>query len=180
MAYRSRSAMGAETVRRWAAQLPLGGSVLDLGCGHGLPITQVLIEEGLRPYGIDASATMIAAFRLRHPHLPVEHNRVECSSLFHRRFDGVIAWGLLFLLHADLQAKVIHQIGAALERGGRFLFTAPAQACFWTDQLTGNMSRSLGADGYLRLIESAGLELEEQREDEGQNHYYIGRRIGPG
>ena len=38
------SRIGAEAVRRWARRLPEGSTVLDLGCGSGVPITEVLIE----------------------------------------------------------------------------------------------------------------------------------------
>jgi hypothetical protein len=46
MARRSESAVGVVTARAWAASLPSGGTVLDLGCGHGVPISQTLIEAG--------------------------------------------------------------------------------------------------------------------------------------
>jgi SAM-dependent methyltransferase len=42
--------------------LPAGATVLDLGRGTGVPISQVLIEHGFNVYGVDASASMIAAF----------------------------------------------------------------------------------------------------------------------
>ena len=39
--------VGVNTVRKWARTLPGGASVLDLGCGPGFPITEVLVTEGL-------------------------------------------------------------------------------------------------------------------------------------
>jgi len=33
------TAIGVEEVRKWAGTLPPGGSVIDLGCGPGFPIT---------------------------------------------------------------------------------------------------------------------------------------------
>ena len=68
---------------------------------------------------------MVAAFRERFPHVPVEHNTVEASEFFGRTFDGVLAWGLLFLLEPAAQALVIEKVAGALNPGGRFLFTAP-------------------------------------------------------
>lgn len=38
--------------------------------------------------------------------------------------------------------------------------------------LTGKTSVSLGSDAYRRIIESAGLALMGEAEDDGQNHYY--------
>lgn len=180
MSHRAGSTIGVATVRRWAKLLPPGGAVLDLGCGHGVPISQALVDEGFTVSGVDASATMIAAFRAQLPNAPAEHSEVEDAQFFGLQFDGVIAWGLMFLLTGDAQAKVIRKIAAALKPGGRFLFTAPQQGCEWPDNLTGQMSRSLGSDAYRRLVESAGLLLEDEADDDGQNHYFFVRRPANG
>ena len=175
MSGRARSSIGAATVRRWAKDLPPSGDVLDLGCGHGAPISEALVDEGLNVFGVDASRTMIAAFRARFPHAQAECNAVEDSCFFDRRFDGVVAWGLMFLLQPDAQANLINKVAAALKPGGRFMFTAPYQVCEWSDILTGQKSVSLGADAYRRIVEAAGLILDDEDDDEGQNHYYFVR-----
>jgi 2-polyprenyl-3-methyl-5-hydroxy-6-metoxy-1,4-benzoquinol methylase len=54
-------------VREWSKTLPPGSSILDLGCSHGVPIPQVLIEERFAVYGVDASARMIETFCSRFP-----------------------------------------------------------------------------------------------------------------
>jgi 2-polyprenyl-3-methyl-5-hydroxy-6-metoxy-1,4-benzoquinol methylase len=169
---RSASKIGVATVREWGRTLPHGGSVLDLGCGHGVPISQTLFELGLSVSGVDASPRMVAAFRLRFPDASVECSAVENAASLRNRFDGVVAWGLMFLLSPDVQASLIHKIAAALNPGGKFLFTAPSVACEWPDTLTGRPSISLGAQTYQQIIVSAGMELVSQTEDEGQNHYY--------
>jgi len=73
--------------------------------------------------------------------------RGECA-LFGRTFDGVMAWGLIFLLEPGAQVKLIHKVAAALKPGGRFLFTSPQRVCKWADCITGHTSISLGSDGY--------------------------------
>jgi SAM-dependent methyltransferase len=168
--------VGVSTVRKWASTLRSGGAVLDLGCGSGYPITQVLVEAGLVVHGVDASPSMVAAFRARFPGVPVECNDVVKSSLFGREFDAVVAWGLLFLLRPDAQAQLIEKVGRALTRGGQFLFTAPRQLCEWSDSMTGLLSISLGAESYRCFLETAGLELVDEMEDEGENHYYVASR----
>jgi len=173
---RTMSGIGAATVRQWAKAIPPGGDVLDLGCGHGAPISEALVDEGLNVYGVDASPSMIAAFRARFPHAPAEISPVKDSRFFDRRFDGVVAWGLVFLLAPETQARLIHKVAAALKPGGKFLFTAPYQKCEWSDILTGRKSVSLGAEAYRRIVEAAGLILDDETEDEGQNHYYFIRR----
>lgn len=166
-------AVGVPIVRSWAATLPPGGAVLDLGCGPGDPITHVLIDAGLSPYGVDASPTMVAAFRERFPDVPVECNSVENSNFFGRTFDGVIAWGLIFLLEPEVQADLIRKVANVLVPGGRFAFTAPRLACTWNDAMTGLPSVSLAPEDYRLLIETAGLRVVDEPEDEGDNHYYM-------
>jgi 2-polyprenyl-3-methyl-5-hydroxy-6-metoxy-1,4-benzoquinol methylase len=176
MSRRTGSSVGVATVREWAKPLPPGTAVLDLGCGHGLPISQALVDEGFTVYGVDASPSMIAAFRARFPHARAECSAVEDSQFFGRTFDGVVAWGLIFLLAADAQAKLIHKVSTALKPGGRFLFTSPHQVCQWPDNLTRQNSVSLGSDAYRQTLEAAGLILVYEAEDEGQNHYYFVRK----
>jgi 2-polyprenyl-3-methyl-5-hydroxy-6-metoxy-1,4-benzoquinol methylase len=169
--------MGASIVRSWAQTLPTGATVLDLGCGSGIPISKVLVEEGLSVYGIDASATMVNAFQHNFPMAPVACESAEDSLFFERTFDAIICWGLLFLLSKATQAKVIQKAADALQPGGRFLFTAPYQEISWEDVLTRQLSLSLGAENYTSLLSTSGLYLLEELEDEGENHYYHAIKI---
>ena len=166
-------AIGGAIVRQWAQGFPSGATVLDLGAGPGEPSTRILLEAGLSPYAIDASPTMVAAFRERFPGVPIERNTVEASAFFERTFDGVLAWGLLFLLAPLVQARIIEKVARALEPGGRFLFTAPRQPLEWLDAMTGRPSQSLGEAAYARLLGDAGLAWVGEAEDEGENHYYF-------
>ena len=166
-------AIGAATVRAWAQTFPPGATVLDLGSGPGEPSTRILREAGLATYAVDASAAMVAAFRDRFPGVPIEHSTVEASAFFDRTFDGVLAWGLLFLLEPAAQALVITKVAGALNPGGRFLFTAPKEPHEWLDAMTDRQSRSLGAETYERLLREAGLTWVAEEQDEGENHYYF-------
>lgn len=169
---RQRSNIGVGTVQTWARSLPAGATVVDLGCGSGVPISQALIEAGHTVYGMDASPSMVAAFRRRFPELPVACEPVEQSSFFGRTFDGAIAWGLIFLLPEETQRAILHRVAQALTTGGRLLFTAPSQRYSWVDLSTGRRSQSLGADGYRAALADAGFVLAREYHDEGENHYY--------
>jgi SAM-dependent methyltransferase len=174
---RQRWPIGVTTVRAWARLLPAGASILDLGCGSGVPISGALLEDGFAVYGVEAAPSLAAAFRDRFPHAHVACEPVEESRFFDRTFDGAVAWGLLFLLPADAQRALIHRVARVLRPGGRFLFTAPAQACTWRDLSTRRTSLSLGAAAYERTLAQAGLILVETHVDEGENHYYDAARL---
>ncbi|MBK9260573.1 MAG: class I SAM-dependent methyltransferase [Polyangiaceae bacterium] len=173
-----RSDIGAATVRQWATCLPKGGSVLDVGCGSGVPISMALMDDGFQVAGLDASPTLVGAFRTRFPGAVVACEAAEQSRFFGRTFDGVIAIGLLFLLSEQSQRELVRRLASALRPGGRLLFTAPHERCVWTDQLTGRTSLSLGAAEYRRLLEGAGMALARSLEDEGENHYYDALAVG--
>lgn len=170
---RMRSGVGASLVRDWAiAQLPPGSAIVDVGCGSGVPIAEALIGAGFAVSGIDASPRLVAAFHARFPDAPVVCEAAQISAFFDRTFDAAVCVGLIFLLSEADQAALIGRVAQALKPGGRFLFTAPLQACEWSDNLTGRLSRALGQAAYTALLDTCGLSLVASHRDEGGNHYY--------
>ena len=165
--------MGVATVREWSDTVPPRSFILDLGCGHGVPISQVLIHKAFAVYGVDASPKMIAAFRQRFPSAYAQWAAVEDSEFFGRTFDGIVAWGLIFLLPEEVQATIICKVAKALNHGGRFLFTSPEKPVTWQDAVTGRPSISLGSAKYQRILNAEGLTLDGEQSDEGDNHYYL-------
>ena len=174
---RAVNGVGTSAVRSWAKTLKSGGEALDLGCGTGIPSTMILIEAGMKAYAVDASPSMVSDFQKNFPQVPVACEPVEDSMFFGRVFDSILAWGLLFLLPAETQEMLIPKMAAALKPGGRLLFTSPPVIVEWDDAMTGERSRSLGAERYKELMAGAGLSLIDEFEDEGENHYYHAIRL---
>jgi SAM-dependent methyltransferase len=164
--------IGVNRVRGWANTLPRGAAVVDVGCGSGLPITEVLVAAGLRVYGVDAAPSFVQAFRSNLPNTPIACEAVQDSKFFDRTFDGVLAWGLMFLLSPADQRRLIQRIADILVPGGRLLFTSPAEVASGKDVMTGRETRSLGAEEYRRQLSAVGLSVAREYEDEGQNHYF--------
>jgi SAM-dependent methyltransferase len=175
---RAVNGVGSSTARAWARTLNRGSVVLDIGCGTGIPVTKILLDEGLTAYALDASPTMIEAFRQNFPSVPVACESVERSPFFNRSFDGIIAVGLIFLLSEETQRMLIPKMAAALNPGGRLLFTSPLYKVEWKDAMTEQLSRSLGAEQYRELISVSGLSIVDELDDEGENHYFNAIRQG--
>ena len=164
--------IGVKAVREWARTLAHGAAVIDLGCGPGFPITEVLFAEGLNVYAVDASPSFVEAFRRNLPGIPVACEAVEDSTFFNRTFDAVIAWGLMFLLPAEEQRRLIRRVTEILVPGGRLLFTTCAEPLIWNDAMTGLESRSLGGVEYRSQLTASGLSVIRDYDDEGENHYF--------
>lgn len=168
-----RSQVGARLVAEWAkTHLPASAAILDIGCGSGVPISKVLVDNGFSVWGVDASPSMISAYRRNLPDMPAVCEAVQDSPFFNRTFIGVVSIGLVFLLDEGDQRKVLTKVANVLEPGGRFLFSAPREVCRWNDRLTGGPSISLGLDAYAAHLSNEGLQLGDCRTDEGGNNYY--------
>lgn len=102
---------------RFAAAVPTGARVLDLGCGPGLHAA-ALRERGLAVEASDASPEM-AALALRDHGIPVRVEPFEALDA-QARYHGI--WASFSLLHApraDLPA-LLARIHRALVPGGAF------------------------------------------------------------
>ena len=100
----ARSDIGTDIVKAWAAELAPGARVLDLGCGHGDPNMPLLLSAGLKVSAIDASPSLLAAFRAKFPGVETACEPAERSAFFGHRFEGVLAIGLVFLLPETTQS----------------------------------------------------------------------------
>jgi cyclopropane fatty-acyl-phospholipid synthase-like methyltransferase len=164
--------IGVSVVRDWACTLGKGSSVLDLGCGTGIPITNVLLDQGMLVHGIDASPTLVKVFQQNFPNTIVTCEAVEDSSFFDKKFDGIIAVGLLFLLSEETQVMLLKKAANSLAQNGKLLFTSPVIETRWNDVMTGQQSISLGSEKYEEILSESGVVLLSGFEDEGNNYYF--------
>lgn len=175
--HRAQSTIGVDVLRAWAAQLPSGASILDLGCGAGAPVSTTLVDLGFRVAGIDGSPRLVEAYRARVPHAEALCEAVETSAWFGRTFDAIVAIGLLFLNDEAAQRAIVAHLGRAVVPGGRVLVTAPWQTATWIDPTTRLECRSLGRAEYVRAFARAGFAVDVMPTDDGGNHYYSAVRV---
>lgn len=175
---RDRSRVGVELIERWARSLSFGTPIVEIACGGGYPITQVLVDSGLAVWAIDTSPTLLRQFRLRFPTIPTQCASALDSTYFGRTFEAVISIGLVSFLHEDEQLALLARVSEILEPGGRFLFTAPIEMGTWRDVTTGLECWSLGRIGYTRALERLGFRMIRTHVDEGENNYYDAEKIG--
>jgi len=175
--YSVTSTVGCRIIEQWVLALPARAVVLDVGCGSGSPRSQAVMRKDFRLYAVDGAPTLAAAFKDRFTDAQVACENVTESRFFDISFDGILAWGLVFLLPHDEQLSLLNRLVAALKPEGRLLFTAPSQQCTWNDATTGQLSLSLGSDAYRAHLSAFGAPVVNEFDDEGGNHYYSARRI---
>ncbi len=123
-------------------------------------------------FGVDAAPSFVSAFQRNLPGTSVVCESALESSFFDRTFDAVLSVGLMFLLKAEEQHRLIQRFADILLPGGRLLFTSTAEPHVWTDVMTGLESISLGAEEYRKLLGAAGVSVAEEYEDAGESHYF--------
>ncbi|KAJ7696761.1 S-adenosyl-L-methionine-dependent methyltransferase [Mycena rosella] len=102
-------------------KLPGSADVLELGCGAGVPCTQVLVEHGLNVTGNDISAAQIALAREHVPKATLIQGDMLALDFAPASFDAVLAFYSIFHLPKEEQALMIEKIRGWLKPGGWLL-----------------------------------------------------------
>ncbi|MGX6606502.1 class I SAM-dependent methyltransferase [Micromonosporaceae bacterium Da 78-11] len=110
----------AALVERISGLLPAGASVLDLGCGTGVPTATILTASDHRVVGVDVSEGMLALAREQVPAAEFVHADFTDLAADFGSFQAVTAFfSLLMLNKADIAATVAKVTGW-LKPGGYF------------------------------------------------------------
>lgn len=156
---RRRDGIETPWLNRFASRIPEGGTILDLGCGSGEPISRFLIEAGYSLTGIDTSPELLDMARARFPTAHWIEQDLRELDLGAIQFDGIISWGTVFHLTQVDQRALIAVMGTYLSPGASLLMTVGDHAGegegFIGD--TAVYHASLSVDDYRRCLADAGL-----------------------
>lgn len=153
-----------EWLDRFAARLPPGGTILDVGCGSGQPIAAYLIGRGFLLTGVDSSPSLIALCRNRFADREWIVADMRALNLG-RRFDGVIAWHSSFHLAPDDQRALIPRLARHVSPGGHLMFTSGDDEGVRIGQWQGEplYHASLAPAEYRALLEGSGFTIVDHR-----------------
>lgn len=147
-------------LERFAALLPAGGSVLDVGCGAGEPLAAFIIERGHAVTGVDIAPAMIERARARFPAAVWTVGDMRTLDMG-RTFDGILGWHSFFHLRPDEQRATLPRFAAHLNPGGVLMITVgPAET-----EVVGRVGddpiyhASLAPDEYRRILAALGLRI---------------------
>lgn len=158
---------------RFLAHVPLGGTVLDIGCGTGEPIARYLLQCGRRVVGVDSSPAMIEMCRARFPGAEWEVADMRRLALG-RAYDGIIAWDSFFHLIADDQQAMFPLFAAHASPGAVLMFTSGSGAGEAIGEYRGEplYHASLDPAEYEHLLERNGFSLVAHVIDDADCGYH--------
>jgi SAM-dependent methyltransferase len=148
-------------LERATSLVPPPGTVLDVGCGSGEPISRYFIERGYDVTGVDVVEEMLEMCRVRFPRmrwLQADMRRIDVGA----RFDIVIAWDSFFHLSPNDQRCMFHTFRRHTAPGGVLMFTSgltEGEAIggdLFGDEL---YHASLDTEEYARLLDDHGYDV---------------------
>lgn len=167
---------------RFAALIPSGGTILDIGCGSGEPIARHLIETGHAVTGIDASDAMIGQCRGRFPAAKWTVADMRCLALG-QRFAGLVAWDSLFHLRPDDQRAMFPILAAHAAPEAALMFTSGPRAGEAIGEYRGQPLFHASLDGaeYRLLLAQNGFKVVAQTNEDptcGGHTVWLARSLG--
>jgi cyclopropane fatty-acyl-phospholipid synthase-like methyltransferase len=148
-------------VRAFAADLPHGSRILDVGCGNGLPATGVLALSH-EVTGVDISEEQIARARSNVPAATFVRGDVREVDLPAGPFDAIVALYLIDNIARDDYPTLFRRLGELLRPNGRLLLSAepgedPWQQYTWLG--VPMFINTVATDQLVQLVQEAGLSV---------------------
>jgi cyclopropane fatty-acyl-phospholipid synthase-like methyltransferase len=157
-----RSSVRAAKLAELIEQLPAGASILDLGCGAGIPAAHELVMLGFNVTGVDASSGQIARARRNVSRARFIQADMAAVQFAPESFDAVAAFYSVTHLPKSEHGVLIGRIAKWLRPGGRFLANFGAVEGDWSEEWLGTTMFFSHHHPEItkRLVRAAGLRLE--------------------
>jgi len=168
------------------SMLPSGSRVLDIGCGTGVPVSDMLAKAGLEVIGCDISPKMIQLAQSR------VNGHFTVSDMLTYEFEGKFAAVFIIFSHLQLSYtdfhSVVYKYANALRPGGILALGQMPSDLYVKDDSNYDETKTyvedyptpfmgeplpglaLSADGQRKFLSSMGLEIVWERIDTFQPH----------
>ncbi len=164
-------------VQKLLKLLPKKSIVLDLGCGAGVPVDDLLIKAGHEVIGIDISEEQIKLARANCPR--GQYLVGDIQNLVEREYQvqAIVSFYTIFHVSRTKQGEVLKTLASFLPHDGLLLLTMGDRAFEGTHQLydTTMWSSQYGTRENTALVEAAGFAilLNETDTSGGERHQVI-------
>jgi cyclopropane fatty-acyl-phospholipid synthase-like methyltransferase len=151
------------------SRLPAQASVLDLGCGTGVPILKYLIEQNINVTGVDASEKILGIAKANFPEAPFVLQDMRQLDL-DKKFNAIIAWHSFFHLPVDDQPAMFKRFTNHLNTNGILLFTSGTEHGEAWGNIGGEdlFHGSLATAEYERLLRENDFEVLKHVVDDAE------------
>jgi SAM-dependent methyltransferase len=149
-------------------------SILELGCGAGVPCTQILAQNSWSLVAVDISSTQLELARENvkvgeggKETVEFVNSDMHALSFPDEKFDAVVGFYSIIHLPRDEQVLLMAKIGKWLKPGGHFLanFAATGSEGSWQENWlvegSGMFWSSWDEGKSLEMVREAGLEVLE-------------------
>lgn len=146
---------------RFVASLPdQRRTVLDVGCGPAVPISQYLIKRGCQVHGVDSSSAMVTMSRQRFPDHQWDVTDMRGLDL-DQQFGGIIAWDSFFHLSAHHQRRMFPIFARHAAPSAMLMFTSGPRAGEQVGSYRGEAlyHASLDPSEYRSLLSDNGFDV---------------------
>ena len=143
---------------------PPSPRILELGCGPGVPITRMLLDQGAQVVANDLSARQISMARDRCPQATFIPGDMTGLSFDPASFDGITSFFTIFHLPRAEQKDMLSKIHSWLKPGGMFvcnLATIDEEEIHGEFLGHGMFWSSYGEEDNVAMVKDAGLEVVE-------------------
>jgi SAM-dependent methyltransferase len=125
LADRPRDAGDVAALAQFTARVPAGCSVLDLGCGAGVPVTQHLRGAGYSVVGLDFSMTQLR-LACQNVSAPLVQGDMSALPFRAESFDGVVAYYSIIHVPRGEHETIAKETRRVLVPGGHGLLVLGA------------------------------------------------------
>ncbi|PUA27300.1 MAG: hypothetical protein B0W54_11930 [Cellvibrio sp. 79] len=95
-------------------ELPANSRVLDLGCGHGIPVAKLISDQGHRITGVDHSEKLLTFAQIEMPEHEWLLNDLENVEVTDN-YNGIVIWDSLFHLPRQEHLTLLRKAWSALQ-----------------------------------------------------------------
>ncbi|KAH7374225.1 putative O-methyltransferase [Cadophora sp. MPI-SDFR-AT-0126] len=145
-------------------KLPPSPCLLELGCGPGVPVLNMLLEHGAQVTANDISTKQVEMARARCPRAKVLAGNMTTLTFEAESFHGALSFYTLFHLPRSQLKDMLAKIYRWLKPGGLFVFNL---AVFGEEEINGEMMgygmfwSSYGVQENCDILKQVGFEVLE-------------------
>ena len=139
-----------------------GATVLDIGCGAGVPVTRALAGR-FAVTGVDISSEMIRQAQAKVPGVNFVHGDIASVEFADSSFDAAAAFYSIFHLPREEHTVLFRRIHGWLKPGGHLMctLTRDSEPAYTEDDFFGETMywSNYGLEDYNEMLEGLGFGL---------------------